>query len=243
MLRISWLTANWRLFVESSWVFRVMTLPGPIQLNSTGQLSDHKNVRRQLSRVELDDVVTALHRETWGPDNRHDTRPSLKIRLILTLFLIWLTWLWICFSLLTVLLLYAWSYTLCPKKRPPFYFLVTLSKVNRFNDFWCEKIVRKFVINSLYICPPHLYTVTTLPREIQKSHFSTILFIHTSDLGHSVYKLFLVWTRMDVYKHFFSNRVLEPWNSFPAEPHHFSTLPAFKTFLKSVDLSKFVQCQ
>ena len=39
----------------------------------------------------------------------------------------------------------------------------------------------KFDINSLYICPPHLYTVATLPWEIQKSHFSTVLFIHTSD--------------------------------------------------------------
>jgi len=41
-----------------------------------------------------------------------------------------------------------------------------------------EKI---FDVNSLYICPPYLYTVTTLPWEIQKSHFSTVLFIQTSD--------------------------------------------------------------
>ena len=39
------------------------------------------------------------------------------------------------------------------------------------------KILRKFDINSLYTCPPYLYTVTTLPWEIQKSHFSTVLFI------------------------------------------------------------------
>ena len=36
----------------------------------------------------------------------------------------------------------------------------------------------KFDINSLYTCPPHLYTVATLPWEIQKSHFSTVVFIH-----------------------------------------------------------------
>jgi len=29
----------------------------------------------------------------------------------------------------------------------------------------------KFDINSLYICPPHLYTMATLPWEIQNSHF------------------------------------------------------------------------
>jgi len=29
-------------------------------------------------------------------------------------------------------------------------------------------IVRKFVVNSLYICSPHLYTVATLSCEIEK---------------------------------------------------------------------------
>ena len=32
----------------------------------------------------------------------------------------------------------------------------------------------KFDINSIHICPPYLYTMTTLPWEIQKSHFSTV---------------------------------------------------------------------
>jgi len=41
-------------------------------------------------------------------------------------------------------------------------------------------IPRKFGINSLYICPPYLYIVTTLPWEIQNSHFSTVLFIQTA---------------------------------------------------------------
>ena len=34
----------------------------------------------------------------------------------------------------------------------------------------------------MYICPPHLYTVATLPWEIQKRHFSTVLSIHTDYL-------------------------------------------------------------
>ena len=38
-------------------------------------------------------------------------------------------------------------------------------------------IPEKCDINSLYICPPYLHTVATLPWEIQKNHFSTI--IHT----------------------------------------------------------------
>ena len=41
--------------------------------------------------------------------------------------------------------------------------------------------MRKFDIDSLHICPPYLYTVATLPWEIQKKSFSAVLFIHTSD--------------------------------------------------------------
>ena len=46
--------------------------------------------------------------------------------------------------------------------------------------FGCE-ILRKFDIDSLYICPPYLYAMATLPWEIKKSHFSTVSFIRTSD--------------------------------------------------------------
>ena len=35
----------------------------------------------------------------------------------------------------------------------------------------------KIVIHSLYICPPHLYIVATLPWEIRKSFFSNIIHI------------------------------------------------------------------
>jgi len=38
-----------------------------------------------------------------------------------------------------------------------------------------SEILRKFDIDSLYICPPYLYTVATLPWEIQKSHFDVII--------------------------------------------------------------------
>jgi len=63
-------------------------------------------------------------------------------------------------------------------------------------------------------------------------------FSHLTDLILRVvtYKLFPVYTHVDVYKHFSSNRVVEPWNSLPAEPHRFSSLSTFKSFLKSVDL-------
>jgi len=44
------------------------------------------------------------------------------------------------------------------------------------------EILRKFDIDSLYMCQPYLYTVATLPWEIQKkSFFNSIIPIHTSD--------------------------------------------------------------
>ena len=52
-----------------------------------------------------------------------------------------------------------------------FIFQIALSKINQFWWFLVCWILRKFDINSLYICPPLLYTVASLPWEIQKSHF------------------------------------------------------------------------
>ena len=58
------------------------------------------------------------------------------------------------------------------KKRPlRFIFPITLSKTNRFQWFLVWEFLRKFDINSLYICPPYRYTVTTLPWEIKKVIF------------------------------------------------------------------------
>jgi len=36
----------------------------------------------------------------------------------------------------------------------------------------------------LQTCPPHLTNVATIPLEIQKKSFSTVLFIHISDYLH-----------------------------------------------------------
>ena len=44
--------------------------------------------------------------------------------------------------------------------------------------------MRKFDIDSLYICPPYLYTIATLPWEIQKIIFSSII--------HGYFRLFML---------------------------------------------------
>jgi len=64
------------------------------------------------------------------------------------------------------------KYLHCPPKNVHlFIFQIILSEIDEFQLFLVCYILRKFDINSLYICPPYLYTVATLPWEIQKSHF------------------------------------------------------------------------
>jgi len=42
----------------------------------------------------------------------------------------------------------------------------------------------KICMERLQTCPPHLSDVATLPWEIQKKLFSTVLFIHTTDTAY-----------------------------------------------------------
>ena len=57
-------------------------------------------------------------------------------------------------------------YTLSQKKTSTFLFFIWLcQKLNDFN-FLCVLNPEKIDISSLYICPPHLYNVATLPSEI-----------------------------------------------------------------------------
>ena len=72
------------------------------------------------------------------------------------------------------------------------------------------------------------------------SHLLTELTVHEVMLTNS--SIATVDCRVDVRKCFFAERVLKPWNSLPAELHHFSSLSVFKRFIFSVDLSEFVTC-
>ena len=55
--------------------------------------------------------------------------------------------------------------------------------------------------------------------------------------GHSL-KLFVQQSRIDARKYFFSNRVIQSWNSLPATPDDFSSLACFRRFLERTDLSR-----
>ena len=59
-------------------------------------------------------------------------------------------------------------------------------------------IVRKFGINSLYTCPPHLYSVATLPWEIQRvifqQYYSYILqIIYVISEENKLFRTYYTW--------------------------------------------------
>jgi len=62
--------------------------------------------------------------------------------------------------------------------------------------------------------------------------------VDTVTRGHS-HKLFVQQSRSDPRKYFFSNRVIQSWNSLPVTPENFSSLACFRRFLQQTDLSKF----
>jgi len=57
------------------------------------------------------------------------------------------------------------------QKSPPFYFSNNSVKNKQILMIFAVLHPEKIWLFSLYICPPYLYTVATLPWEIQKSHF------------------------------------------------------------------------
>ena len=79
----------------------------------------------------------------------------------------------------------------------------------------------KFDINSLHICPPHLYIVATLPWEIQKSHFNSIIHIY--------FRLFTLSQK--------NNKLLLPYPphlknviALPCKLHKFFTFSFFRAY-------------
>jgi len=77
--------------------------------------------------------------------------------------------------------------------------------------------------------------------DMNQSDFFTFADITNSTRGHA-YKLLPSHCRVDVRKCFFAKRALKPWNSLPAELHHFNSLSVLSNFIFNVDLSKFVAC-
>jgi len=60
-----------------------------------------------------------------------------------------------------------------------------------------------------------------------------------STRGHP-YKLYVHHNRLNVRKQFFACRVVNVWNSLPAERTNFSSLNSFRLSLSNVDFSNFL---
>jgi len=98
-----------------------------------------------------------------------------------------------------------------------------------------------------HICQAHF---TQLPYTCLRRDFLNIaegvadvsaLFVVNNDTvtrGHNL-KLFVQQSRIDVRKYFFSNRVIQCWNSLPATPNDFASLGCFRRMLQRTDLGKF----
>jgi len=67
----------------------------------------------------------------------------------------------------------------------------------------------------------------------------TILICSSGTRGHA-YKLYPRCNRVDLYKYFFSQRIINVWNNLPAKSHDFSSLARFTRLVKSTDLSQFL---
>jgi len=54
------------------------------------------------------------------------------------------------------------------------------------------------------------------------------------------YKLFQSYTRVNSRKHFFTERIIKPWNSLNANNDTFKSLATFKSFVYNANLTNFV---
>ena len=70
--------------------------------------------------------------------------------------------------------------------------------------------------------------------------FTLTSLINSSGTRGHAYKLFPHYNRVDLHKHFFSERIIDIWNSLPAKLDHFNSLSRFTHFILSTDLSRFL---
>jgi len=70
--------------------------------------------------------------------------------------------------------------------------------------------------------------------------FTLTSLIHSSGTRGHAYKRFPYCNRVDLYKYFFSQSIIDVWNNLPAKSHDFSSLARFTRFVKSTDYSQFL---
>ena len=63
--------------------------------------------------------------------------------------------------------------------------------------------------------------------------FTLTSLIHSSGTRGHTYKLYPRCNRVDLYKYFFSQRIIDVWNNLPAKSHDFSSLARLHVLLKA----------
>ena len=77
-------------------------------------------------------------------------------------------------------------------------------------------------------------------NDVACNFFTLANTVHEKNTRGHKYKIHVKYSRLDVRKYFFSQRVVRPWNCLPATAEHFSSIYVFKRFLKNVNLCQFV---
>ena len=70
--------------------------------------------------------------------------------------------------------------------------------------------------------------------------FTLTSLIHSTGTRGHKYKRFSHCNRVDLYKYFCSQRIIDIWNSLPAKPNDFSSIARFTRFIRSAELSVFI---
>jgi len=70
-----------------------------------------------------------------------------------------------------------------------------------------------------------------LVNNAASDHFTLTSLIHSSGTRGHTYKLFPHCNHVNLYKYFFSQRIIDTWNSQPAKPNGFSSLARFTRFI------------
>ena len=101
-------------------------------------------------------------------------------------------------------------------------------------------LVSLMELRRLYIDLVMCYKIVFSLVDVKFDDFFKLSTIATTR-GHP-FKLFKEYSDINARKSFFSQRIINVWNSLPSDIVDFSTLRSFKRTVKVVNLSPFLKC-
>ena len=119
---------------------------------------------------------------------------------------------------------------------------VIISSDLKFNHHISSIVARGHRVNNLIYKCFHCRDADVLLKVyslVGVSCADMFLVCNSKTRGHNM-KLSVQYSRIDVRKFFFSNRVVQPWNSLKAQPADFSSVRYFKRFSDKTNFSRFL---